>query len=317
MNPEEIKRIFPNSDAEMTESARVIHGLLISDLPKFTAFDSTITAAYADLFLTAIDNADTVVADTAVIDMLVQKTESIQSNMDKAKNKYADVKYFVQKTFASSVGTQNEFGLNDYERARKNPAQMIQFLDEMYKSCIKYKTQLEAKGFGAAAIAEIQSIRNELQTSNTDQKLFKKERPRLTEERIVILNNCFEYVTEVNAAAQRVYKDDFAKRNQFVYSTATAISGIAFNGEVAPNSVVTAGTVAFAADTIFTFKNAGLVPLVICLSTTTAFEGIEVAIGGGASVNKTASELNPNATNILVKNAAATGVGVYEIEVEK
>ena len=316
MKPEEIKRIFPNSDAEMTASARVIHGLLLSDLSNFTAFDSTITAAYAGLFLTAIVNADTVVADTAVIDMLVQKTDSIQTAMDKGKSKYNDVKYFVQKTFAKSMGTQNEFGLNDYDRARKNPAQMIQFLGEMYKACMKYKTELSAKGLSAAAIAEIQTIRTELQTSNTNQKMFKKERPKLTGERIMVLNKCFEYVTEVNAAAQRVYKDDLAKRNQFVYSTATATSSIAFNGEVAANRVVTAGTIDFATDTIFTFKNAGLVPLVFCLSTTTAFEGIEVAIGGGASVTKTASELNPNATHILVKNTATTGVGVYEIEVD-
>lgn len=317
MNPIEVLRAYKGTDAEMAASARVFHGLLVSDLPKFTAFDSTITMAYADLFLTTIDNADTVVADTAVLDMQVQKTELIQTVMDVAKNKYADVKYFVQKAFPDSIATQNEFGLNDYERARKSPTQMIQFLDEMHKSSVKYQTQLLAKGFNADAVAEIQTIRTALQTANTNQEIFKKQRPKLTEERVIILNKCFAIVTEVNAAAQRVYKDDFAKRNQFVYSASPASSSLEFNGEVLANTIKTAGTVPFAADTVFTFKNAGLVPLVFCLSTTNAFEGIEITIGGGATVNKTASELNVNATNILVKNTDTTTVGVYEIEVEK
>lgn len=315
MNPTEVIRNYRGSDAEMTESARVIHGLMVADLAKFTGFDSTIAAPYAALFLTAIDDADTVIADTAVIDIQVQKTEAIQAVMEKAKGKYADVKYFSQKAFPASIATQNEFGINDYERARKSPTQMIQFLDEMHRACVKYQAELVVKGFSAAAIAEIQTIRTELRTTNTDQGVFKKQRPTLTADRIIVLNNCFAYITEVNAAAQRVYKDDFAKRNQFVYSTTVADLILDFDGEVAPGGIVTAGTVPFAEDTVFTFKNVGLVPLVFCLSTTTAFEGIEVAIGGGATVNKIASELNPNATNILVKNTGAT-IGLYEIDVD-
>lgn len=315
MNPEEMKRNYPNSDAEMTETARIIHGLMVADLAKFTAFDSTTAAPYAALFLTAIDDADTVIADTAVIDIQVQKTEAIQAVMEKAKGKYADVKYFSQKAFPTSIATQNEFGINDYERARKSPTQMIQFLDEMHRACVKYQAQLVAKGFSAAAIAEIQTIRTELRTTNTDQGVYKKQRPTLTADRVTVLNNCFAYVTEVNAAAQRVYKEDFAKRNQFVYSTTVADLVLDFDGEVAAGGIVTAGTIPFAVDTVFTFKNVGLVPLVFCLSTTTAFEGIEVAIGGGATVNKIASELNPNGTNILVKNTGDS-IGLFEIDVD-
>ena len=317
MNPQEVIRAYNGSDAQMTEYARVAHNLLISDLTKFTTFDSTITAAFATQFLTAVTNAETVVADTAVIDIQVQKTELIQTAMEKAKGKYADVKYFVQKAFPQSVATQNEFGLNDYERARKSSTQMIQFLDEMSKACVKYQTQLVAKGFTAAAITEIQTIRTELQTANTNQEVFKKQRPKLTEDRITILNNCYEYVVQINAAAQRVYKDDYAKQKQFVYNSALSTSNIIeFSGEVTANSTKNAGTVAFSTDNIFTFKNVGLVPLVFCLSTTNEVEGIEVAIGGGAALSKSSEELNTNGTFILVKNTDATSAGLYQIEVD-
>ena len=316
MNPIEILRAYKGSDAEMAAYARVTHSLMTADLAKFTAFDSTMTAAFAAQYLTAINNADTVVADSAVLDIQVQKTELIQIAMEKAKGKYADVKYFVQKTFPSSLATQNEFGLNDYDRARKSSTQMIQFLDEMHKACVKYQTQLVAKGLNAAAIAEIQTFRTELQTANTNQEVFKKQRPKLTEERIIVLNTCYDYITQVNAAAQRVYKDDYAKQKQFVFSTASSSNIIEFNGEVAANSIKNAGTIVFSTDNVFTFRNTGLVPLSFCLSTTDAFEGIEVAIGGGATISKAADELNAGATNVLVKNTDATGVGMYEIEVD-
>lgn len=317
MDPKELKRAYIGSDAEMAAFARVAHTLMTADLARFTTFDTTLTAAFATQFLTAITQAETVVADTAVLDIQVQKTELIQAAMEKAKSKYADVKYFSQKTFATSVASQNEFGLNDYDRARKSSTQMIQFMDEMHKACVKYQTQLIAKGFTAAAIAEIQTIRTELQTANTNQEVFKKQRPKLTEDRIVTLNACYELLTLVNAAAQRVYKDDYAKQKQFVYNTSASTSNILeFNGEVPANSTIKAGTIDFSTDNVFTFRNSGLVPLVFCLSATENVEGVEVPIGGGATINKAADELNVGASNILVKNTDATGVGAYEIEVD-
>ena len=317
MNPIEIIRNYNGTDAEMTTTSRVIYNLLLGELDRFTSFDATINADFANDFLDAIINAESVVADTAVIDIQVQKTELIQTAMEKAKEKYGDVKYFVQKTFAKSIGAQNEFGLNDYERARKSAIQMVQFLEEMHKACVKYQAQLVANGFSAAAIAEIQTIRTELQNATIDQKIFKKKRPKNTEDRVTTLNECYEILMQVNAAAQRVYMNDYAKRHQFVYKPSTkSANTVSFSGEVAPDTVAIAGTIPYAADNVFTFINAGLVPLVFCLSTTTEIEGIEVAIGGGATVTKTALELNADATNILVKKMVLTEVGQFEMEVE-
>jgi len=76
MEPNEITRLYTSSDVYMTETARTIQALLVSDLIKFTNFDSTITAAFATQFLAAVVAAETVVADTAVIDQQVQKRSS-------------------------------------------------------------------------------------------------------------------------------------------------------------------------------------------------------------------------------------------------
>ena len=316
MNPEEIIRNYKGSDVYMTETARTIQALLVSDLAKFTNFDSTITAAYAAQFLTAVVAAETVVADSSVIDQQVQKTELTLAALEKAKAKYADVKYFALKTFPNSVGTQNEFGINDYERARRSAPQMVQFMDEMSKACVKYQPQLVAAGFSAAAITEIQTIRTELLNANSAQEVFKKQRPKLTEDRIIVLNTCYTFVAQVNLAAQLVFKTDFAKQNQYVYLPTSETSNLIFTGIVPANSTKNAGSVPFLPENVFAFKNTGVAPLAFCLSSSNDIEGIKIEIGGGAIITKSGSELNLDATNLIVQNLDSGTEGSYEIEVD-
>lgn len=316
MEPQEILRIFPGPDAYLAETARTTQVLFAGDLAKFTAFDSTMTAAFAAQFMASITAADTVVANTAVIDQQVQKTELIVLAMEKAKGKYNDVKYFAQKAFPASAGTQGEFGINDYEKARRNAPQMIQFLDEMSKAAVKDQTDLIAKGYNAAKIAEIQTIRTELQNANTNQEVFKKQRPKLTEDRIVVLNTCYDFVTQVNAAAQLVYKTDYAKQKQFVYNPSSTSVSEEFTGKVAANAIKNVATIPFKDDTVFTFRNTGLAPLIFCLSGSQNIEGIQIPIGGGAVITKVCTDLNHGATFLLVKNTDMAVEGSFEVEMD-
>jgi hypothetical protein len=113
MNPKEVKRNYTGSDAFMVQEARLIHGLVNSDLARFTAFDSTVTAATQTSYLAAITAAETVVDDTAVVGQLKQSTEIMSAAMEAAKAKYNEVKYYVMKAFPNSPGTQYEFGTNE------------------------------------------------------------------------------------------------------------------------------------------------------------------------------------------------------------
>lgn len=317
MKPKPVVRVFNGTDAYMVQTARVTYGFINGDLAKFTAFDTTIKAPLLATFLANIVSADTVVADSAVIDQLSQTTENVVATMETARAKYAEVKYFASKAFPTSQATQNEFGLNDYDGVRKNDSKMIQFLDEMHKACVKYQTQLITAGYTAAGIAAIQTIRTDLQNKNTTQETFKKQRPKLTEDRIIVLNNCYNMMVQLNAAAQIVYAADYAKQKQFVYNPSAETAGIEFSGVVAAGHSVTAGTIEFSDEKVFMFKNTGLAPLVFCLSASDVFEGIQVSLGGGAIITKLATELNPDATNLLVKNTDVNVEGSYEIEIDE
>lgn len=212
----ELKREFKSSDAEMLSTARTIYMLFSTDMAPFTTFDDTLDGAFAATFLSFIEAADTLVRDTAIIDQLAILTENVALSMENAREKYMDVKYFAQKAFQKSVATQKEFGFDDYLKARRNPVLMAQLLLELHEVCEKYKTALFAKGFSQLAIDEILTIRTDLNLRLKNQKLFQKQRPKLTEERIVLLNKCYGFMAQVMSAAQIVYRKDFAKQQQFV-----------------------------------------------------------------------------------------------------
>ncbi|MFN8282664.1 MAG: hypothetical protein U0U67_05580 [Chitinophagales bacterium] len=217
METKKIGRVYRGADAMMVSIARVTHHFFLSEIGLFTAYDTTMTVAYADQFMLAIDAAEVAGADYVIRSQQAQKTEEVAKLMDRARGKYKDVRYFAEKAFANSAATQGEFGFNDYLSIRKDKAKMIVFLDKLYEKCLKYATELTANGMTAAEIAEIDTLKTTLQQSNTSQESFKKERPKTTEERIVILNECFKMMACINKAAQRVYQQDYAKQKQFVY----------------------------------------------------------------------------------------------------
>lgn len=201
--------------------------------------------------------------------------------------------------------------------ARRSESKMIQFLDEMHKAAVKYQTQLVAEGYNTTSIAAIQTIRTDLLNKNTTQEVFKKQRPKLTEERIKILNTVYDRLSLVNAAAQIIYMSDYAKQRQFVYDISTDTSLQEYNGMVDADALKTIATLAVSESAVFTFKNTGTVPLVFCLSTTENLEGIQILIGGGAAISKTAADLNPGAGFLLVKNTDTTNAGSYQITLDE
>ena len=317
MSGEIIKRQYVGSDVYMTQTARVTHDLIHPAVDQFNQFDSTITNASLKEFYQMIKAAEVVVADSAVIDQQVTLTENVTDLMGRARVKYGQIKYFVMKAYPTNVGIQGEFGLNDYLKARKNTNQMAQFLNEMHNACVKYEDQLIEKGCRAEEIENIQLLREKLILSNTSQKVFKKERPKLTGDRITILNNCYFATIELMAAAQFVYADDYAKRNQFVYNpTGKTNDGEDFSGEVAPMATDLVANIEYETGLKIVFRNTGTAALTFALSTSDVVEGNLVELAGGATVTKTTEELNSDGENILVRNNDSAVTGSYLVEIE-
>lgn len=201
----------------MTQEARLIHALAAADLERFTAYDKEININSQATFLALIISAESVVSDTAVVAQMLQAREALVSNMEAARGKYNEVKYYVRKVFPDSRGILEEFGVQEYPEVRKSPSKMILFLDELWKTALKYETSLLSVGYTATAIAAIDTISKDLLKMNTNRNGTMKQRPGQTEERIIALNACYSFMAQINAAAQFVYADDYAKRKQFAF----------------------------------------------------------------------------------------------------
>jgi hypothetical protein len=212
-----INRDFIGSDAEMIENAHVTYKLFTADLAAFTTFDAALNSNFAALYGDLVETAATLVRDSVVVNQLAILTENVALAMENARGKYIEIKYFVQKTFPTSLATQQEFGFNDYLKVRRNQVLMSQFLLELDEVCQKYKNELMAKGFTQVAINEILVLRDELNTATKKQKVFQKQRPKRTEDRIMVLNSCYNYMAQVIKAAQIVYRKDYAKQQQYEY----------------------------------------------------------------------------------------------------
>jgi len=316
MEAKELARVYNGNDANMTETARAIYDLFTLDVASFKAFDSTLDTTFRDAYLAQVEAAEQVVDDNVVIDQIVDLSDKAEETMNLAREKYVDVKYFVQKAFPKSAGIKGESGLHDYERARKSKTQMAGVLHELNLTCNKYNTELIAAGFNQTAIDDILTIRTGLLDKNSSQELLKRQRPKLTEDRILILNACYNTMTQINAAAQRVFRTDYAKQKQYVYMPSSqAEDTFVYAGNVTAATTLTLATVVYTDTTTVSFRNLGTASVTFALSTTDQLEGNVVQLDGGAEITKALVELLIGGTNLIVHNNDATHGGSYEVTV--
>ncbi len=133
----ETRRRFNGTDAYMVERAYTIHGQLTADLAEFTAYDSTINAAFLTSFQTAINTALSSGTDETAQDQQAQLTNTVLVTMRDCQKKYGEVKYFAEKAFPADKALQNEFGTNDYAKARVSQPHMAFFMTTMHGVAVK------------------------------------------------------------------------------------------------------------------------------------------------------------------------------------
>ena len=232
--PEEAKRDYTISDNAMIQDSNTTIALFGADKADFVAFDSV---TFADPFqanwqtaISASENADT---DEQYEDQQQAKTSDVETNMQACRDKYATTKYFVLQAFPNNKAVQQEFGLDDYDSVRDNQTGLRKFMITMNKAAVKYQAQLTAVGYNNLATAEILTLGQALEDSDTDQEVFKKGRGVATQTRVGTHDTCWGFRTKVAAAAKIIYASNFAKNQQYLLPPSEA-SGedVSINGVV-------------------------------------------------------------------------------------
>ena len=208
-------RKYNVSDAAMMEYAKGINVAIEKYLPSFTAFDSTIDVDLGQRLADKISHIQNIKSDNLVIDEQAEMTETLQNAMAACNTAYRTIVFFVRKAY-SSKAKQNQFGLNDIEKARKNQANMISFMVSLSIIVSKHKDELVAAGCNPEVIDMLPTYTKKLDEANTRQDLFKKERGLITEDRIVQLNELYDMLLPFSQIAQIIYADSKPMLDIFV-----------------------------------------------------------------------------------------------------
>jgi hypothetical protein len=210
-------RLYSGGDAEMTITVEGIHRQFVQDLAAFTAFDATFTPEWAADWLADIVAARDQVSDRVIMYEGATETEKVDDAMQLARNKWTQIRYFIEKAFPNDRAMLKVFGADTYLKVRKNQPKMVEFLQGLHGAAVEYNAQLLAAGCSQATIDEIETIGAALSQRNDVQNKAKRGRPKLTAQRIVLLNAPYQKLTRVNKAAQIVFMNDYAKRKQYVF----------------------------------------------------------------------------------------------------
>lgn len=313
----EIKiRNYNGSDDYMVETSATLQSIFLANLPDFTAFDTTLNAVFATSWLNAINAAGTVLRDSQVKDILAQRTDAVLAQMELCKIKYNEVKYFANKVFPKDKARQDEFGTDTYNQARQSQSKMISFLDEMHKACVKYQPQLIAGGMTATKIADILVLRTNLQNLNTSQESYIRGRPVLTQDRIIVLNNCYNITKTVIEAAQVIYYNDVARRQQYVYLPSQDTD----DSEVINLSITTPTPVLVKNQTYnplrqYLLANNGPAVVEFYISNDPMLNTLIVTLNPGDNLSFTAAQLGADGSNLYARLVASIETNA-QIEVE-
>ena len=204
-------RTFGTSDAQMLSFARVVHANYTDDLADFTAFDADLDAGVGIDLLTAVDAAEDFSSDNQLIDVVAQATLDVEEKMKECRDHFQSMKYFIQKAFPNKPSVWNEFGYNDYDSSRKNHDYMIQFMHDLHETATKYITELSAANFLTGQYNQILTLTNQLQTLNTAQEQLKGGRGTASNDRIILLNDCWGKAQIIRNAAKTLYVNNWGK----------------------------------------------------------------------------------------------------------
>jgi hypothetical protein len=313
-----LKRNYIGSDAYMVNQSSIVLGLATPDVKTFTAFDSSIDDKFLDDFKTLIQQAFGVVSDSVAIIPQKNATADVKKAMEKGKDLYENIIYFVtKKAFPGNKTIAKEFGVGKMAIASRSQLKFTLFLETLFQKATIYKTELLAAGCNASYISDLEVAANTLSQANVKQEILKRGRPVLTSDRITLLNKCHAKLSILNAAGQIVYRNVEDKKAQFVFSPAKKTQKVtSYQAPIAPNATEKVFDLPYNSERTLSLR-ASNATLEFGLSVDGAnVIGETVSVAPNNLVIKKSSELSQSGNYLLCINKD-TVEGIYDVEADR
>jgi hypothetical protein len=233
------QRLWHGEAEAMQTRAEVFHANLTDDLADFTPRFPFITAAYLTSFQTDITTAKTFPLDGVVISNLKVLTADVEASVDEGYDALQTIGTYAGLAYKNDQARREVFGQSAWQKAKSDQEKMVNALEHAHRFANEdpYKTALMNKGLTQVAIDHLQAVADDINTKNGLQEAAKSKRPVTTQDRLDVNNIVYERMQEINLCAQEVYRDNYAKLQQYRLSAESSetptrlIVHTTFNGQ--------------------------------------------------------------------------------------
>ncbi len=210
-----MRRIFNITDARLLEHTGVTLEALTTDLADFTAFDPDLNqdkvTALTDLYRTTLEEG----GDDMVRGKLGEKTQTLLDVMDSSNKIIKSLRYWVNKAFEDDPAGHKRFRLTKYWKVHNNQPELIAYLSSLATVVEELRPQLEAANAPAELLDSVKTLSMDVEAANNIQENSKGSRGSATQDRVTRLNSIYAICQQFNRAAEYIYDEDPAKREQY------------------------------------------------------------------------------------------------------
>ena len=212
-------RNYPMADDQVSQNAREMRDLFLTDEEKFIAFDPDYGGDFAQTWLSDIVASEEAPSDEEVLGEQVSTTADINNVMKQCQSKVQIVKRYVLKSFANKKSVLKKYGFDNYDKVKNSQTGMYKFMKNLHKAAKKDAAVLIENKYTQEQIDEILTLANSLVQLNETQEGKKSDRPLATRDRIELNNTVWAKTSMVYRDGKIIFKDDPIKLKQYTYNT--------------------------------------------------------------------------------------------------
>ena len=201
-------RYFNGTDANFVVTSGQTIDLIQEKHSEFEAFSMHFTAERLQELIDLYDQIISIPSDNVFIDIQAKATNDVKIEHDKSCKFFQHSKFDIEMAFPNDKLVWNQFGFNDYEKARKSPRNMFMFLSDFDTMAVRYKDILTANGWTEENFANVLDHQNNLKAAMNSQNDSMIERRRATEDRVGKLNTVYEKMGTYFKPAQIIFEAD-------------------------------------------------------------------------------------------------------------
>lgn len=204
------------SDDDMLQKAETMQGIFEDDKAAFITHDAGFSDPYAADWLAKIEKAYNYGTDQSFRNSIKVCKEDVAKCWEDCRDSFREARYFIKKAFPRNAAMRKAFGFKDFYIMNVKKGNVVMFMEIFHLMAEEYSAALIANGYTQAKIDAIETITDAFEDAERKMYAKKKQRTPTAEGRIILLNEVWEIVQLVNKASKEVYKNDFAKRKQYL-----------------------------------------------------------------------------------------------------